>query len=354
MLREKGEDIARVTIRATRSDAEIFQRDTLGIEHPQDVVIGLNEQRGRVGKRRVRRKPSRIAMPVRRDDGQVRDGLVKCCGAARKGQHWASVCVGVEIIPVRRDQIGERIENAAQVHLGSFGGGLDVATEYGLQDRPMLGMQAAHMVTLLERQNPQACEHCAFFVQDRAHSGQPRRFDQLRVETVVQCLECGPVTVFDRAHLAGERFGQRIRQRGPWPTLCEAPYHRHLNRFTQKLRAADLLRAEFRHKRPAAREGHDQSVIAERSERLAHGRATGAEDLRNLGLGNALSWDKLHRHDCVPQCFGNLQVGGPREIKRRNGQRLDVDLGRFTVHRTGSSHCLSIAGIPVCTAIDNA
>ncbi len=51
--------------------------DALGVEHAEDVVVGLDEERGRIRKGFVLGEPARVGMAVRGDDGQVFDGLVE-------------------------------------------------------------------------------------------------------------------------------------------------------------------------------------------------------------------------------------------------------------------------------------
>ncbi len=51
--------------------AERFQRDALGIEHAEDVVVGDDEQVGWRAQRGIFGKQARIDVPVRADQGQV-------------------------------------------------------------------------------------------------------------------------------------------------------------------------------------------------------------------------------------------------------------------------------------------
>ena len=63
--------------------AEHLQRDTLGVQHPEDVVVGDDEQLGRRAERRVGvGEQPRIHMPVRAHDRQVRDPVVEIPGNA--------------------------------------------------------------------------------------------------------------------------------------------------------------------------------------------------------------------------------------------------------------------------------
>ena len=48
-----------------------LERHPLRIEHAQQVVVGLEQQRGRIAERRIQREPCRIGMAVGADDRQV-------------------------------------------------------------------------------------------------------------------------------------------------------------------------------------------------------------------------------------------------------------------------------------------
>ena len=52
----------------------------LRVEHAEDVVVGLDEERGGIGKGLVEGEPAGVGVAVRRDDGQVAYGLVESCG----------------------------------------------------------------------------------------------------------------------------------------------------------------------------------------------------------------------------------------------------------------------------------
>ena len=52
------------------ADLQLLERNSLAVQHAEDVVIGLHEQRHRVGKRLVARKPSGLRVAVRAHDGQ--------------------------------------------------------------------------------------------------------------------------------------------------------------------------------------------------------------------------------------------------------------------------------------------
>jgi hypothetical protein len=79
MAGEDAPDLARI-LQLGVANLQIFQRDSLAIEHPVDVVIGLDEELCRVGERLVFRKPGRLRMPVRADDGQVSNVCVQRFG----------------------------------------------------------------------------------------------------------------------------------------------------------------------------------------------------------------------------------------------------------------------------------
>ncbi len=58
-------------------NAEFFERHALAVQHPENVVIRRDEQRGRVGERRVVGKPLRIGVAVRAHDRQGRNRRVE-------------------------------------------------------------------------------------------------------------------------------------------------------------------------------------------------------------------------------------------------------------------------------------
>ena len=72
------------------SNLQLFQRNSLAVEHPEDVMIGLHEQLCRVGEWLVPGKPACLRMPVRADDGQASDlrvqsfGNLSCCRVGGK------------------------------------------------------------------------------------------------------------------------------------------------------------------------------------------------------------------------------------------------------------------------------
>ena len=58
-------------------DAKLLELDALRIEHAEDVVVRLDEQRRRVGEGLVLGEPARIGVAVRRDDRQVADAGIE-------------------------------------------------------------------------------------------------------------------------------------------------------------------------------------------------------------------------------------------------------------------------------------
>jgi len=59
---------------------EPLKRDSLAVEHPIDVVVGLHEELCRIRERLVPGKPRRLRMPVRTNDRQRSDLLIKGLG----------------------------------------------------------------------------------------------------------------------------------------------------------------------------------------------------------------------------------------------------------------------------------
>ena len=89
MAGENAPDLARV-LDLRLPNLQVFEGNPLAIEHPVDIVIGLDEQHCRVRKGLVLRKPGRLRMPVRTDDRQGPDvcvqsfGYLSRCGFGRK------------------------------------------------------------------------------------------------------------------------------------------------------------------------------------------------------------------------------------------------------------------------------
>ena len=59
------------------ADAEVGQRNAVGVQHPVDVVVRGDQQRRRVAERGVVGQPLRGHVPVRGDDRQVLDTLIE-------------------------------------------------------------------------------------------------------------------------------------------------------------------------------------------------------------------------------------------------------------------------------------
>ena len=78
-----GEDAPRGTrIGPASPDAQILQRSPLRIQHTKHVMVGMQQQLGRIAKRLVMSEPRRIGMPMRADDRQIGDIGIEL---ARKG-----------------------------------------------------------------------------------------------------------------------------------------------------------------------------------------------------------------------------------------------------------------------------
>ena len=73
---------------------EILQRDSLAVEHSKDVVVGLHKKLRRIGEGLIPRKPCRLGMPVRTNNGQgshrliERPGYLSSTGLGRKQTIW--------------------------------------------------------------------------------------------------------------------------------------------------------------------------------------------------------------------------------------------------------------------------
>ncbi len=71
-------------------NAELLERNALRIEHPEQVVIGSQQQLGRVAERFVAGEPRRIGVTVRADDRQAGDGAIEfardCAGGGIRGK----------------------------------------------------------------------------------------------------------------------------------------------------------------------------------------------------------------------------------------------------------------------------
>src|SRR6478672_9509536 len=75
---------------------EIFERNSLAVEHSIDVVIGQHKQGGGIGKGLILCKPTGLSVAVRADDRQIFDTCVKgpcdfsCVGI------WRKYAIGME------------------------------------------------------------------------------------------------------------------------------------------------------------------------------------------------------------------------------------------------------------------
>src|SRR3546814_8491292 len=70
ILREESPAFARVGIAVP--DTQRIERYALRIEHPEYIMIGMEQQLRRIAEGRVAREPAGVGMPVRADDRQAR------------------------------------------------------------------------------------------------------------------------------------------------------------------------------------------------------------------------------------------------------------------------------------------
>ena len=79
---EDAPDLAWVRVGAAVEvrDSQGLERDTLRVEHAEDVVVGLNEECGGVGEGLIFGKPAWVAVAVGGDDGQVTHCFVQLDG----------------------------------------------------------------------------------------------------------------------------------------------------------------------------------------------------------------------------------------------------------------------------------
>ena len=82
--------------RTPRRHAERLERNALAVEHPEHVMVGHDQQRRRVGERRVVGEPLRIGVAVRADDRQVAHRRVERRGRAARGGIGGEEPVGME------------------------------------------------------------------------------------------------------------------------------------------------------------------------------------------------------------------------------------------------------------------
>ena len=89
MTGEDAPDLPRI-LRLRPSNLQFLERDSLAVEHSENVVVGLHEKFCRIGEGLVFRKPCRIGMPMRTDNWQAshllieRPGYLSCTGLGRK------------------------------------------------------------------------------------------------------------------------------------------------------------------------------------------------------------------------------------------------------------------------------
>ena len=79
MACEDAPDLARV-FRFCVPNLKILKRNSLAVEHPEDIVVRLHQQRRGVGKRLISGKPTRLSVSVRAENRQVLYLLVKRSG----------------------------------------------------------------------------------------------------------------------------------------------------------------------------------------------------------------------------------------------------------------------------------
>ena len=77
-------------------DLQVVHRDALAVEHPEDIVVGLDEELGRIGKRLVAGKPCRLGMAVGADDGQICYFLVEILGDSARSRLGREQAIGID------------------------------------------------------------------------------------------------------------------------------------------------------------------------------------------------------------------------------------------------------------------
>src|SRR2546429_4657260 len=73
-------DLARILLdwaAISARDREIFELDALAVEHPENVMVRRDEERGRVGEGLVVGVPLRIGVTMRADDRQLLDRRIE-------------------------------------------------------------------------------------------------------------------------------------------------------------------------------------------------------------------------------------------------------------------------------------
>ena len=93
MRREDAPRLARIGL---RPDTQFFQRHALRIEHPEEVMIGLQQQGGGIGERLVRCEPGRIGVAMGADDRQACDRFVEIARDRPHTRIGREQAVGIE------------------------------------------------------------------------------------------------------------------------------------------------------------------------------------------------------------------------------------------------------------------
>jgi hypothetical protein len=83
-------------LRPLHRDAQRFQGDALGVEHPEDVVVGRDEERRGLGERQVVGEEGRVDVAVRADEGQGARLVVERARGAAHRRVRVEEPVGVE------------------------------------------------------------------------------------------------------------------------------------------------------------------------------------------------------------------------------------------------------------------
>jgi hypothetical protein len=80
----------------SRRDREVFELDALAIEHPENVMVRRDEERGRVGEGLVVGVPLRIGVTMRADDGQILDRRIECATQVPLHRVGGEQAIGVQ------------------------------------------------------------------------------------------------------------------------------------------------------------------------------------------------------------------------------------------------------------------
>jgi octanoyl-[GcvH]:protein N-octanoyltransferase len=120
------------------------------------------------------------------------------------------------------------------------------------------------------------------------------------VELVIELEEGAGIGGVPRGLLVPDDGAQPVDPRSV-DTLGGQAHSGALERLAQELRVIDARDADAAHERAKLRHDLDQLVVAQPRQRLAHGRATDAEPVGDLVLGDLAAWLELSRDDRVPQ-----------------------------------------------------